>query len=912
MKTISITLLFLSIISCNPEVNKRGCTLTPSNLKCENIKSPVGIDIPVPCLSWQLISEVRKSKQIAYQIIVTDNLKKINKKTGNFWNSGKIISSESMNIRYKGKELSSGHKFYWRVRVWDESGNVSEWSQPAAWSMGLLNAGGWKADWIGQHEDMAPDTALTGPAPYFRKEFNLNGNIKSAVAYISGLGFYELYMNGKKVGDQVLAPAQTNYDRRELNNLIYDYDDQSMQRVLYNTFEITDLLKNGDNSIGIILGNGWFNQRDRSVEGCMWYSTPRLIFQMEITYTNGQKTLITSDKSWKVTTGPLLHDGIFTGEVYDARLEMEKWNLPGYDDSHWDNVQLVRKPDGKLVSQLAPHDKINRSFRPVSVKRSGNSSFICDAGEMVSGWINLKVSGDRGDTIKIKYTEELGKDYGQTDIYIIKGEETENYEPRFTWHSFRTFEISGIKNQVTADDILIKVVNTDVERAGEFSCSNQLFNKIYDNYIRTQEGNFHGSISSDCPHRERLGYTGDGQVIVEASIFSFDMTQFYQKWFNDMDDARNKKTGYVPHTAPFGGGGGGPAWGSAYVIMPWYYYIYYNDKQILEQHYNGMKQWVNYLGTRTDSLGIVVREEPNGWCLGDWALPAKIELPESLVNTCYYYYVTAIMAKVALTLGMNDDKLFFEKLAEKIRNDFNRHFFNPVTFNYWEGKQGANVFPLAFGMVPENYREKVFGSMINNIKTNNYHFDTGILATPLLLSVLTANGKADVAYKLMNQRDFPGFGYIESNNTTTLWENWSGKSSHSHPMYGSVTGWFFKHLAGIQFTEGSTEETHFTLKPEFCVDLKFVKAKYNSLYGEIYSGWEKNNGEIIYNINIPANTSATLYLPGNNIDNITEKGIQISKNDDILSVEIINNLTVIKIGSGSYRFVIKNLIINEK
>jgi alpha-L-rhamnosidase len=907
MRSITATFLIFNLIGQNVTANSRGCSIIPGNLKCENQKTPFGIDIMHPRFSWQMISDERNQKQIAYQIIVSGDEKKINQNIGDLWDSGKTQSDESLNIRYNGKRLHSCEKLYWKVRVWDNDGVSSEWSQYSYWRMGLLDISDWKAMWIGEHEDLFPDSSYTGPAPYFRKVFNIGNTVKSAFIYVSGLGFYELFINGEKPGDQVLAPAQTNYDRRKLNDLIYFYDDQSTQRVFYNTFDVTGYLKNGKNAVGLILGNGWYNQRDRTVEGKLWYSTPRLIFQMEITYNNGRKEFIISDDSWKVTTGPLLHDGIFTGEVYDARLELGDWNRANYNDSDWRMAQIVRKPDGVLVAQQAPADKVTRSFHPLSVTKTGPDSFIYDAGEMISGWVQLKMSGNRGNRVQIRHIEEIGRDYGQIDQYIFKGEGIENYEPRFTWHGFRTFEISGLSNPIPLDDIVVKVVNTDVERVGEFECSNQLFNKIYDNYIRTQTGNFHGSISSDCPHRERLGYTGDGQVIAESSIFNFDMTMFYQKWFDDMDDARNKKTGYVPHTAPFGGGGGGPAWGSAYVIMPWNYYLYYRDKLILEHHYNGMKQWVQYLGTRTNNSGIIVREEPNGWCLGDWAIPDKIEIPEALVNTCYYYHVTDIMSKIATLLGKKEDIEFFNKLAGKIKDDFNMGFLNRETWNYWEGRQGANVFPIAFGMEPEIYRSQIIENLIKGLIKNKEHFDTGILGTPLLLDVLTQYGFADLAFTIMNQPDFPGFGdYIIGKKATTLWENWNGKSSHSHPMYGSVIRWFFKSLGGINPPEWNKDNKNFIVKPVICGDLKYVRAKYNSLYGEISSEWKIEKEELFVNIQIPVNTTATVYLPCHNYEKIEENGINIRDNNSMLPIGIIDKMTVIKLGSGKYRFLIHN------
>ena len=448
------------------------------------------------------------------------------------------------------------------------------------------------------------------------------------------------------------------------------------------------------------------------------------------------------------------------------------------------------------------------------------------------------------------------------------------------------------------EDIDIRIVHTDVDTVGSFECSNALFNKIHENYTRTQLGNFHGSFSSDCPHRERLGYTGDGQVITESTIFNFDMRQFYLKWLDDIDDARNKKTGYVPHTAPFGGGGGGPAWGSAYVIVPWLYYLYYGDSEVLYKHYSGMKHWVDYLGTRTDGDYIVVREEPNGWCLGDWATPDKIELPEPLVNTAYYYHVSHIMSKVAGVLQNETDRERFSVLADSIRLNFNNQFLDPETLNYWEGRQGANIFPLAFGLVPDLIHKEVFTNLIDHLKEIDEHFDTGILATPLLLDVLTDLKQHDLAYRIMNQRDFPSFGdYIEGKGATTLWENWDGGSSHSHPMYGSVIRWFYNDLAGINPVEEAPGFKKFDLKPVFPEDLKFVKCDYNSNYGLIRSEWMKKTKDIAWTIGIPANCIAQVYIPS-----ISREDIQINEK----SIDSCHEARFVREEDGRFIYEIKS------
>ena len=910
MKALSISfsatfLLIVAYLNLSAQPENRAL-LNVSNLKCENLVNPLGIDLSSPQFSWELNAPTRNQKQSAYQIIVSDLENELAKDHGNYWDTGKSTSNHTCNIPYQGKLLSSCLKLYWKVRVWDALDKPSAWSPVASWEMGYLNSSDWQAKWIGMGEDQFPDSTGTGPAPYFRKAFQRDAKIVSARIRVCGLGFYELTLNGDKVGDQVLAPAQTNYDRRKLQKLIYYHEDQSRQRVLYNTFDVTQQLKQGTNVVGMVLGNGWYNQRDRSVEGCMWYNTPRLLFQLEIIYGNGEKQLVCSDKAWKMTTGPIRHDGIFTGEMYDARLELGDWSRAAYDDQKWQMAKEVSAPTGKLQAQLAPPDRITRTIRPTYLKTNAYGACLFDVGEMISGWIQIKMHGQSGDTIRIRYIEELGRDYQQTDTYILKGTGEEIYEPRFTWHAFRQVEISGLKYRPNEEELLVKVVHTDVAPVGNFECSNSLFNQIYQNYLRTQLGNLHGSISSDCPHRERLGYTGDGQVAVEAAICNFDLTRFYQKWFLDMEDARNHRIGYVPHTVPFGGGGGGPAWGSAYVIMPWAYFLYYGDKNVLKTHYDGMKQWVEYLGTRCDSAGIVVREEPKGWCLGDWATPEKIKLSPELVNTCYYFHVTDLMARIAAVLGNLKDEKGFRLLATSIKNNINKKFYNQKASCYLDGKQGANLFPMAFGITPEDERPRVFETIVKLLEQQKNHFDTGILATPMLLMVLTDNGRADLAYEVMNQKDFPGYGnYIIGKNATTLWENWDGASSHSHPMYGSVVAWFFTTLAGISPDPLLPGKPDFVVNPFTDNELSYASASYNSVYGMRSSAWKKEKNALILTVEIPVNCSATVHFPCAKPEQVEENGHSIMESPEFKFLGRQDGKVLFRVGSGKYRFMVK-------
>ncbi len=911
MKNFKLTFVILLltivgdlIVTCSiPSNNKE--TFRPFNLRCEYVKNPLSINTLTPSLSWDIpLSEKIRSQQ-AYQILVSQTKERLNRNEGDLWNSGVVLSAQCQHIQYAGKPLKSGQQAFWKVRIRNQDNTFSKWSAINSYGIGLLSKTDWQARWIGAGEDRHPDSPQTNAAPYLRKKFRLNKEIKSARVYISGLGYYELYLNGKKVSDYVLAPTPTNYDRRNLRRLLYNYKDRSHTRVLYNTFDITNYLKKGSNVASVILGNGWYNQRDRREEGWMWYDTPRMIMQMIVEYIDGTNEIIVSDKSWKLSTGALLHDAIFTGEIYDARLEPTGWKYTDFDDSNWRQAQIVRAPTGKLFAQLAPADKVVRMINPKNKIITADSLVVFDFGEMFSGWVKIRVKGEKGTRLILRYFEELGGNYRQKDVYILNGRGIEEYEPRFTWHAFRKVEISNLKASTKLLDVTAMVVHTAVDSAGHFESSNELFNRIYKNYIRTQLGNFHGSFSSDCPHRERLGYTGDGQLLVESSIFNFDMSRFYRKWLDDMADVQDSVSGFVPHTAPFGGGGGGPAWGSSYVIVPWFYYLYYGDTTILEKHYTGMKHWAEYLATRTDDKGLIVREEPDAWCLGDWAAPGKVEIPPPFVNTCYYYYVSDILSKTAAVLHNDTDVAHFNALKENIKNNINKAFYNRKKRYYWKNRQGANAFPLVFGIVPRQDIPQIVQNLVNDIIDNKGHFDSGILATPLILEALTKYGREDIAFTLMNQRDYPGYGYVLEKNTTTLWEYWDGKLSHSHPMYGSVIRWFFKALGGINPDPRQPGFKRIIIKPAICGDLNYVNSAYNSIYGKIRSNWEISNNTLYLNVEIPANTTALIHIPAKSKNDIIVN--TKSSMDSARFIKTENNRVIYEAFPGKYEFVAENI-----
>ncbi|HWR99161.1 MAG TPA: family 78 glycoside hydrolase catalytic domain, partial [Prolixibacteraceae bacterium] len=894
MKTSLLLLFLLIFFSCAPDT----VDFEVNDLRCEYLTDPIGIETPSPRLSWKMETGRNGALQSAYQVQVATSDTLLAKNLPDLWDSGIVKSKNSTQIEYKGKELQSGIKVFWRVRIRDQQHITSAWSKTANWEMGLTGSELLQARWIG-----APGSINTGnwklPAPQFRKEISLSKPVKRGRAYISGLGYYELSVNGKKIGDHLLSPNQTNYDERKLEKWNESKIGNMTTTVLYETFDITSSLKSGSNAIGVMLGNGWYIQADRPDDTMLWYDTPRFIALFEIEYEDGSREQVISDESWKTAVSPIIYNGLHTGEIYDARMEQKGWNEAGFDGSKWQKAELVRPPSGKLMSQVSPPDRITRTIKAVSVTERVKGVYRFDMGEMISGWARLKIEGKRGTTLQLRFIEELGPGYDQSDTYILKGEGTETWEPRFTWHAFRYVDVYGSPAVLTADNLEGRVVNTDIRPAGTFECSNNLLNKILDNYRRTQLGNVHGGLPSDCPHRERRGYTGDGQISAEAAIYNFDLSQFYTKWLNDIRDAQNHQTGYVPNTTPYQDGGGGTAWGSAYIIIPWHMYQFYGDTRILTEHYQGMKHWIEYMKSQLDKDGLLVNQG-----LGEWVPPELVEIPADFVNSCYYYRCCRLMSQISSILDKETDQMYFKRLAEKSRSDINNAWFDKKTYTYSVGKQGANAFPLGFGITEENDALGTFENLLNKvIKENKAHFDTGILGTPLLLDVLTDFGRIDVAYTLMNQRDYPGFGHMIEKGATTIWETWLGDASHSHPMFGSVCAWYYRSLGGIAPDPEQPGFKNTIIRPIPVSALSYVNCSYPSSYGTIRSNWKLMGEDYHLEITIPANSTATVYVLAENEQMVTENGSSLSGNKFVRFLRYEGQYAVYSVASGTYRFL---------
>jgi alpha-L-rhamnosidase len=888
-KLIVVLLLICSICKSSDKINV-------DNLTCDYQINPLGIENAQPRLSWQLACTERGAKQTAYQILAASDSTMLSEGRTDLWDSGKTPSDQSTHIVYSGRPLSSRALVYWKVRVWDLQGQATEWSDIAHWEI-ALGTSDWKADWIG-----APNESDDADSsPLFRNEFSCREKPVRARAYVTGLGYYECYVNDGKIGDAVLAPAQTNYDRRRKEEWTQSRIGNMKTRVLYNVFDITDAIHSGANAVGMWLGSGWYRQNDRLDDVSLWYDTPRCLVQIEIEYEDGSRQIVVSNEEWKTAPSPIVHNGLHTGEIYDARLEQPAWTKPGFDDFKWRHATRVRAPDGELHAQVSPPDRVIKYIAPVSVTSLDDSTTRFDFGQMFSGWIQLTARAHQGEKIRFKFIEELGPTYGQTDSYIFRGDGTETWEPRFTWHAFRYVDaISHIP--LKKDNLIGCVVNTEVDTVGYFTSANDLFNQIQENARWTQLGNMHGGIPSDCPHRERRGYTGDGQLAARAAMYHFDMATFYTKWLDDIFDAQNGRTGYVPNTTPFQDGGGGTAWGSACVLIPWDMYLHYGDARILETYYSSMKAWFDYMTNELDERGILINQG-----LGEWVPPDLVSLPPDFVNSCYYFLNCHLLDKIAGILNQKNDRLVYQEAAKKSTAAINKIYYNLDGGFYATGSQGADVLPLAFGIVPDEYIPAVLAHLKNHV-TNKCqgHFDTGILATPLLLQVLTDHGMVDLAYTLMNQRSYPSFGYMIEQGATTIWETWQGDASHSHPMFGSVCTWFYGTLAGIRSCEAEPGFKKTIIMPHPVRGLENAAASINTMFGIVSSKWRIRDNDFILDVTIPANCRAEVLLPAVNMNNISKGGRPLSDLPEVDYRGMRNGRAVIEIESGEYHFVSKN------
>ncbi len=908
----SITSILLTIIPWMVSFGK----ITPTKLTCEYLDNPSVVDCRQPRLGWVNVAEEgeRGQYQSGWQVRVATS--KTMLEQPDLWDSQKTEGDQSDRLLYQGKPLKSGTECWWQVRVWDKAGNVSDWSKPAFWQMGLLDPAEWKAKWIGapwQGEEALPrpqssDARLPGqlppPAPMFRKEFKLEKKVEKAVAFVTGLGYFELYLNGKKVGDDVLVPNQTNYGKRpELINEYIPLEDNFREyRVMYLVYDLTDQLKSGNNVLGSILGNGFYNP-SKNWAGA--YGSPRFLAQVHLTYEDGSEEVIVSDESWKAAKSPILMDMVYYGEHYDARLEQPGWCQPGFNDATWQPSVLRKAPEGKLVAHTSHPDKVMERLEPVKIGKLPNGDYHVDFGVEVSGWVRLdRMKGPAGQKIEIKY---LSNNFSGDNSYIFSGKGEESYAARFNWFIFSGVEISNWPGELKADQVTAEVVHTYVEESAEFETSNPMFNQINKIWRRSQTDNMHGGIASDCPHRERSPYTGDGQVACVMVMHNYDARNFYHKWIQDILGAQDVRTGYVPNGAPWQPGcGGGVAWGSAICIMPWEFYLHYGAKDMLADNYEGMKEYVRYMQTWVDNEGIMnsqrVGKDGNvlQWFnLGDWVAPGNLP-PDEMVHTFYLWRCADLTAQTAKALGKTAEAKEYTALAERTKAAFHRRFWNEEKGSY--GKAGGNIFALKMG-VPSNQYPRVIEALKNDIKANNGHLDTGIFGTQFFFEVLSENGMHDLAYAAMNKKEEPGYGHWLELGATTTREQWSEEGSHNHPMFGGGLVWYYRKLAGMNTDQEAPGYKHIIFRPMPVEELSFVKYFNQTPYGKAGIHWQQQDGKFTAQVVVPVGCKATVSIPLQEAKQITESGKPIAKNKTVQFVKEEQGYRIFTIESGDYRFV---------
>jgi len=851
-----------------------GAEVRVGNLRCEYRDDPRGIDETAPRLSWIMESFERGQRETAYRVLVAGSAQALAADSGDLWDSGKVESDQSIHVEYAGKALTSHQECWWKVRVWDKDGNSSQWSEPAVWSMGILNPTQWQAKWIGHDKPFADDAESESgwrqkaPSPMFRKKFNVDVDVARAVAYTCGLGYHDLYVNGQRAGDAVLQPPFTRYDRR----------------CVYTTHDVTGLLTRGNNAIGVMLGNGFYNVHTRAAwdfDRAYWRKRPRLLLQLHLFMKDGTERVVTTDANWKATTGPLRYDGVRQGEVYDARLEQPAWTKPAFDDRAWADATVVGAPGGVLSADMAPPIRVVDTITPPGLEEVADGVFVYDLGQNIAGWVQLRVKGKAGTQVRLRYAERVCPDGSldqreiakhvrdeifQTDTYILRGGGPEVYEPRFVYHGFQYVEVTGYPGKPTRAALRGRVVQTDFEKAGSFACSNPLLNDIQRLTDWAYCGNFVG-YPMDCPHREKNGWTGDAHLAAEQAMFNWHNEAAYTKWMTDFADEQ-RPDGVLPAIIPTGGWGykwgNGPAWDSAYLLIPWYMYLYEGDTRILERHYEGWKRYVDYLMRCSKQGGIV------SIGLGDWA-PAKSKCPVPVTSTGYYYTDTRIVAEAARILGREQDAGEYAKRAAGIRKAFERAFAKGNGL-YADGSQTALSCAVYNEFVEPADVPAVIAQLVANVERNNGHIDTGILGAKYLFHALSENGAHEMAYRVVTQKGLPGYAWWVEQGATTLWEHWDGRASRNHVMFGDISAWFYRQLAGIRVDSAHPGFKHFFLKPQPVGDLEWVEAHHDCPYGRIVSHWQIEDGRFRWEIVVPPNTTATLHVPTTDAKSIAEGG----------------------------------------
>ncbi|MDD2436633.1 MAG: family 78 glycoside hydrolase catalytic domain [Massilibacteroides sp.] len=874
------------------------------DLRVEMQENPEGLGVINPRFSWKLVSEQQDILQSAYQLDVATSEQGLNTDSDLLWTSGKMDSGQSLLVAYAGKPLESGKKYFWRLTVWTNMGNICK-SDVQYWSMGLLNDSDWKAQWIGLNDTSllrVENNRTILPARYLRKEFTSKSQPERAVLYVSGVGSSVCFVNGKPVGKEVFGPLPTWYDAS----------------VSYLTYDVTSLLKKGENAIGVVLGNGRFlTMREKGMYG---FGMPRLIAQLRIEYKNGESELIVSDDSWKATNkGPITENNEFDGEKYDARLDLGKWTEIKYDDSSWMKAELMDEPKGKLIAQRSPSLRVMEEIKPLSVKAVEGGRYIVDMGQNMVGWLQVRLKGKKEIPVVMRFAEVLQAN--QTDLYVDNlrqaqaqdryipvADGTFTWEPTFVYHGFRFAEISGLDYEPTIEDFTGKVIYDNLRTIGSFETSSSVINQIYKNAYWGIRGNYRG-MPTDCPQRdERLGWLGDRSTGAYGESFIFNNALLYNKWLVDIEESMNENSSIsVVSPRYWTIYNDDVTWPSAYFYIADMLYRQFGDDQSIKSRYPSMKRWVQHMVDTQMKDYILLKDTYGDWCMP----PESPELIHSkdpsrktngeVLSTTVFYSILQLMQKFAVMNDLPIDAEEYAALAAKVKEAYNKKFFNAETGQYDNNTVTANILSLQLGLVPEGYEDKVFANIMEKTEIDcKSHVSTGVLGIQHLMRGLTEHGGLELAYKIVTNETYPSWGYMAKNGATTIWELWNGDTadpamnSRNHVMLlGDLVIWFYEDLAGIKNDPSAVGFKKIWMEPVFPEKLTYVSASYESPYGLIVSDWKRDGDRLSWNIEIPANTTATIRLP-------ERFGVKAEKLSDVRDVNRTDGFVKFELGSGKY------------
>ena len=886
--------------------------MTAVNLRCEYRSRPLGIDVKRPRLSWFLESEIRGQKQKAYRVLVASSLANLERDKGDLWDTGKVTSDETACIVYAGRPLKSGMDCHWKVRIWGAKGKAADWSEPARWTMGLLSPDEWQGTWIGFDRARREATAegdedLTLPPPqFFRKGFTLKGPVRRAMLYASALGWYEMHLNGHRIGEDYFTPGWTDYEKR----------------VYYNTYDVTELLTPGRNAMGALLADGWYSgyigwAKERDHYG----KKPRLRAQLVVEYEDGSSEVVATDRGWRASTGPLVEADILMGETYDARLEMAGWDEPEYDAHDWSPVNVTTHVGAAIQAYPGVTVRVFRELRPVSVTEPKPGVFVFDMGSNIAGIMRLRVKGRRGTRVRLRHAERLNPDgtvyttnlrhARAQDTYICKGGGVEVWEPRFTFHGFQYVEVTGYPGKPHLESLTGIELTSATPVAGNFKCSNGMLNKLYRNICQTQRANFI-DVPTDCPQRdERLGWTGDAQIYVRTACMNSDVQAFFTKWLVDLEDAQ-QANGQFPCVAPLkvARPDGGPAWAEAGVVCPWTIYDVYGDRRVLEKHYDSMARFIDFCEKR--SPGFLPPKKY--FCHGDW-LSLVSETPKDVIYTAYFALSARLMANAAEVLGKKRDAARYAKLYGNIKAAFNRAYVD-ADGRIRGNTQCVYVLALSNDLVDGDNRERAARYLVEDIEQRGWRLSTGFIGTKDLMLVLSKIGRTDVAYRLLLSDAFPSWGFSIKHGATSIWERWDGwtpeegfqnpeMNSFAHYAFGAVAQWMFENVGGIRSDGAGFRQI--IIRPllptgSAAAKLRWAESTYKAGTGEIVSRWRRAKDGLHMTVKIPPNTSAEIRVPAGTLSDVTEGGRPASKAEGLKFLRQEDDAVVFSAVSGVYEF----------